>query len=68
MTQISKMLEHRGYLGSLLYSEEDEIFHGRLEFIRDLVTYEGRNARSVKKAFCEAVDDHRRLREQQRFK
>ena len=55
-------------MGSLLYSEEDEIFHGRLEFIRDLVTYEGRNARSVKQAFCEAVDDHRRLREQQGFK
>ena len=32
---MSDMLKHRGYLGSVLYSDEDEIFHGRLEFIRD---------------------------------
>ena len=31
---MSSLLEHRGYLGSVLYSDEDEILHGRLEFIR----------------------------------
>ena len=55
---MSEMLEHRGYLGSIRYSEEDETFHGRLEFIRDLVTYEGRDPQSLRHAFCEAVDDY----------
>ena len=55
---MSDLLEHRGYLGSVLYSDEDEILHGRLEFIRDLVTYEGADATSLKRAFCEAVDDY----------
>ena len=55
---MSNLLEHRGYLGSVLYSDEDETLHGRLEFIRDLVTYEGADARSLKRAFCEAVDDY----------
>lgn len=55
------MLEYRGYLGSILYSEEDEAFHGRLEFIRDLVTYEGKNAESLKRAFRDAVEDYIRL-------
>ena len=55
---MSDMLEHRGYLGSVRYSDEDEVLHGRLEFIRDLVTYEGQDARSLKRAFREAVDDY----------
>ncbi len=55
---MSNLLEHRGYLGSVLYSDEDEIFHGRLEFIRDLVTYEGADAKRLKRAFCEAVEDY----------
>ena len=62
---MSNMLEHRGYLGSVLYSDEDETFHGRLEFIRDLVTYEGNDAMSLKSAFREAVDDYLRLCEEQ---
>ena len=37
------------------------MLHGRLEFIRDLVTYEGVDAKSLKAAFHEAVDDCREL-------
>lgn len=55
---MSAMLEHKGYFGSVEYSDEDEVFHGRLEFIRDLVTYEGTDAKSLKQAFHEAVDDY----------
>lgn len=55
---MSTMLEYKGYLGSVEYSAEDEVLHGRLEFIRDLVTYEGMDARSLKAAFHEAVDDY----------
>ena len=55
---MNDMLEYRGYLGSVLYNDEDEVLHGRLEFIRDLVTYEAQDARSLKRAFREAVDDY----------
>ena len=55
---MNDLLEYRGYLGSVLYNDEDEILHGRLEFIRDLVTYEGQDARSLKHAFRDAVDDY----------
>ncbi|HYC05834.1 MAG TPA: type II toxin-antitoxin system HicB family antitoxin [Azospirillaceae bacterium] len=58
---MSTMLEYKGYLGSVEYSDEDEVLHGRLEFIRDLVTYEGVDARSLKAAFHEAVDDYLEL-------
>ena len=63
---MSDMLEYRGYLGSVLYNDEDEILHGRLEFIRDLVTYEGQDAVSLKHAFREAVDDYLSLCEERR--
>lgn len=55
---MSTMLEYKGYFGSVEYSEADDVLHGRLEFIRDLVTYEGMDARSLKAAFHEAVDDY----------
>jgi len=58
---MSDMLEYRGFLGSVLYSGEDETFHGKLEFIRDLVTYEGDDAKRLKQAFREAVDDYLQL-------
>jgi predicted HicB family RNase H-like nuclease len=62
---MSTMLEYKGYLGSVEYSDEDEVLHGRLEFIRDLVTYEGMDAKSLKAAFHEAVDDYLELCEGQ---
>lgn len=55
---MTTLLEHKGYLGSIDYSDEDEVLHGRLEFIRDLVTYEGADAKSLKRAFQDAVDDY----------
>jgi predicted HicB family RNase H-like nuclease len=62
---MSSMLEYKGYIGSIEYSEEDEVLHGRLEFIRDLVTYEATDAKGLKQAFQEAVDDYLALCEQQ---
>jgi predicted HicB family RNase H-like nuclease len=53
---MSAVLEYRGYFGSVEMSDPDEVLHGRLEFIRDLVTYEAPDAKGLKLAFREAVD------------
>ena len=58
---MTSLLEYKGYIGSVEYNDDDEIFHGRLEFIRDLVTYEGADAKGLKQAFHEAVDDYLEL-------
>ena len=55
---MSAMLEYKVYLGSVEYGDDDEVLHGRLEFIRDLVTYEGTDATGLKAAFRQAVDDY----------
>lgn len=51
-------LEYKGYVGTADLSEEDGVFHGKLAHLRDLVTYEGSTAKSLAKAFREAVDDY----------
>ena len=52
------MMEYKGYIGSAHYSDEDAVFHGRLEGIRDLVTYEGTDVASLKQSFTDAVEDY----------
>jgi predicted HicB family RNase H-like nuclease len=55
---MSELMEYKGFFGSVRYSAQDEVFHGRLEFIQDLVTFEGSTAKGLKKAFREAVEDY----------
>ena len=55
---MTSQLEYRGYIGSAEYSAEDEVFYGKLEYIRDLVSYEADDARGLRRAFEEAVDDY----------
>jgi len=58
-------LAYKGYVGSVAFSAEDGVFHGRLDFIRDLVTYEGTDAASLRQAFEDAVDDYLLLCQEQ---
>ncbi len=51
-------LKYKGYFGSVHYNPEDRIFYGKIEFIRSLVSYEGRDADSLESAFKEAVEDY----------
>lgn len=52
------MMTYKGYFGSVHYNDEDKVFYGKLEFIRALVSYEGIDVASLRKAFEEAVDDY----------
>jgi predicted HicB family RNase H-like nuclease len=58
---VSALLEYEGYFGSVEFSAAAEVLHGRLKLIRDLVTYEGKDAEGIKAAFQEAVDDYLEL-------
>ena len=59
------LMGYKGYYGSASFSEEDMVFHGKLEFIRDLIIYESDNAKSIVKEFHEAVDDYLAFCEEQ---
>jgi predicted HicB family RNase H-like nuclease len=51
-----QVLSHKGYCGSIEVSKEDECLHGKLLFIRDLVTYEATSPEALEQAFRDAVD------------
>ena len=53
-----KELSYNGYVGSVELSLEDNVMHGRIKTISDLVTYEGKDISGLKAAFEEAVDDY----------
>jgi len=55
---MSQTLEYKGYNGSVLYSAEDRLLHGRIVGIRDVVTYEGTNVSALEKNFKSAVDEY----------
>ena len=52
------MIKYKDYFGSVHYSDEDGVFHGKIEFIQALVSYEGTDIKGLRKAFHDAVDDY----------
>jgi len=59
------MMTYKGYHGSVHYNDEDRIFHGKIEFIRSLVSYEGTDVKSLRMGFEEAVNDYLELCEEE---
>ena len=51
-------LQYKDFIGSVHFSAEDEVFHGKIEGINDLVTFEGTTVSKLKAAFKEAVVDY----------
>ena len=49
-------LNYKGYTGSCEVSIEDKCLHGKIQFIDDLISYEGATVDDVKEAFEAAVD------------
>lgn len=58
---MNQTLQHKGYSGSVLYSAEDEMLHGRVLGIRDTISYGGTTVKSLNKNFRDAVDEYLRF-------
>lgn len=55
---MNNMLEYRGYYGSVAYSSEDRCLMGKLEFIDDLILFDGTTVEEIEVAFHDAVDSY----------
>lgn len=53
-----KVLNHRGYSGTVDFSLKDNILFGKIIGIDDLVNYEAENLSKLKVAFIDAVEDY----------
>ena len=51
-------ISYKGYFGSVEFSDEDDVFFGRIIGINDRITYEGDNVKALRRDFEEAVDDY----------
>jgi predicted HicB family RNase H-like nuclease len=51
-------MTYKGYVGSVNYSDRDQVFYGKIEGINGLVNFEGESVRELTDAFHEAVDDY----------
>ena len=51
-------MTYKGYLGSVSYSEKDQVFFCKIEGINGLVNFEGESVKELTSAFHEAVDDY----------
>lgn len=51
-------LKYKDFIGSVAFSEKDNIFFGRIEGIDALVNFEGESVAELTEAFHEAVEDY----------
>lgn len=61
-------MEYKGYYGSVHLDEEAFLLYGKVLFIKALVTYEAEDAKGLRKAFEESVDDYLETCRQQAIK
>lgn len=52
------ILKYKGFIGTVAYSEEDDVFFGKIEGINGLVNFEGTSVAELKKAFHQAANDY----------
>lgn len=55
---MNNTMEYKGYIGSVEFSEEDVVFHGKVQGIRALISYEGSTAKELVDDFHSAIDNY----------
>ncbi len=60
-------MQYQGYFGSVHFDNKGLFFYGKVEFIRALISYEATDAKGIKKAFEDAVDDYLEMCKKQKI-
>ena len=55
---MGNLLSYKGYHSRVEFSAEDQVLHGKIEGITDLVTFESESAELIENEFRTAVDDY----------
>jgi predicted HicB family RNase H-like nuclease len=55
---MNDVIKYKEYIASINFSAEDEVFHGKILGIKDLVLFEGKSVNELKKAFKESIEDY----------
>jgi len=54
----NKMLEYKGYYGSIAYDQESQMLYGKLLGIKGAYVYEGRTLEELRADFRQFVEDY----------
>jgi predicted HicB family RNase H-like nuclease len=49
---------YKGYEAVVSFDEEADLFHGEVINTRDVITFQGRSVKELRKAFRDSVDDY----------
>lgn len=52
------MMEYKGYTATVWFDDQAGLFHGELLNIRDVVTFQGKTVKELRRAFRDSVDDY----------
>jgi predicted HicB family RNase H-like nuclease len=52
---MANIMHHGPYIAEIEYDEDADIFHGRTINLRDIITFQGRSTKELKKSFAETV-------------
>ena len=55
---MNNIIQYKGYVGSVEFSETDGILYGKVQGIRSLISYEGTSVQELLDDFHGAVDDY----------
>lgn len=51
-------MESRGYTAKITFDDHAEIFHGRVQHLRDVITFESDSVEGLKREFRISIDDY----------
>jgi len=52
------MLKYKGYTGHVEFDDEFGILYGEVLDLRDVITFQGKSAEEIERAFRDSVDDY----------
>src|SRR5438552_17232038 len=52
------MIQYKGYAARVEFDADNELLHGEVLGIRDVVTFQARSIKELRKAFRDSVDDY----------
>lgn len=52
------MLSYKNYIGNIKFDDEAEMFYGEVVNTRDVITFQGKTAKELKKAFIDSIEDY----------
>ena len=56
--KLNDVLTYKGFIGSVRFSAQDDVFFGKVEGVNDLITFEGDSVKELKNAFHYVIDEH----------